>query len=509
MKTAIFDIGTNSIHMLVVEIQKDLSFEILDHEKDVTRLGDGSFEKKRLAKPVMRRALDVLDRFNKIADKNGVNRKIAVATSAVREAQNSGEFIQAVFKRTGLKIRVITGHEEGRLIYLAAKSSVETRGKKTLVIDIGGGSMELILGDQASISFLESFKLGVSRLTDHFIHEDPPSKKELKQLDIFIEKELKKAAKRIRKERFSIVIGTAGTMMSLASIAYYEAKHRPLQLVNHFELTRKDLERVHRRLIKMNLKERLKLPGLDAKRADITVAGSVLVLALMRLLKTESITISDKGIREGLILDFIEKNKKRLKGDEEYPDMREKSVRQLAKRCAYNETHAEHVTGLALRLFDKLAPMHGLGDNERELLRFSSLLHGIGHYVSYKKHHKHTHYLIVNSDLDGFSPEEVEIMGAVARHNRKPFDKKKDGHHVSKAGRQVVAALASILRIADGLDRSHFGVVKSLDCRVLAKSVTITVDARQDAELEIWQAKERSDLFERVFKRKVSIQTAK
>ncbi|HTL70674.1 MAG TPA: Ppx/GppA phosphatase family protein [Candidatus Eisenbacteria bacterium] len=507
MKIAVFDIGTNSIHMLIVEIRDDLSFEILDHEKDTTRLGDGSFEKKRLAKTTMRRALEVLDRFAKLARKSGAKKTVAVATSAVREAKNSGEFLHMIERRTGIRVRVITGEEEARLIFMAARSSVETRGEKVLVVDIGGGSVELVLGDAKDTPFLASYKLGVARLTDRFISTDPPSKKELRALEEHVESELKKPSKRIRKIGFSMVIGTAGTMVALAAMTYQDKKKRPLQLFNHFELSRKDLLRVHEKLVRMPWKERLKLPGLEAKRADIIVAGSVLVTALMRLLKVKRITISDKGIREGIILDFIEKNRKGLKTrpGEEALSIRERSVRQLARRFAANEAHAEQVARLAVELFDRTVTLHRLGDRERDLLKYSSLLHDIGYSISFKKHHKHSHYLIVNSDLDGFSPEEVEIMGAVARHHRKPLGKKKEGHFVSRSGKYTIKVLSSLLRIADGLDRSHFSVIESMDCRVTPGSVVLTLHARRDAELEVWQAGARADLFEKVFKRKLVI----
>jgi exopolyphosphatase/guanosine-5'-triphosphate,3'-diphosphate pyrophosphatase len=509
MKIAVFDIGTNSIHMLIVEILKDLSFRVLAHEKDNTRLGDGSFETRKISRNKMQRAIEVMERFHRIAKKAQVKKVIAVATSAVREAKNGGELIDAIFKKSRVKVQVITGEEEARLIFLGARSSVDIRDRKALVVDIGGGSVELIVGSSQKIFFMESFKLGALRLTEYFLSQDPPSRKELRKLQNFIRKELKKAVKKIGKMDCSMVIGTSGTMINLASLAYEICHSRPLELVNHFELLKEDFEKAHKKLLKTSLEQRLKFPGLDPRRADIILAGSVFVDVLMELLKFKKITLSDKGIREGLIVDFIEKNKRRLRGERGSMDIRRKSIWQLLRRCSTDQDHAVHVAKLSLELFDQAASLHHLGRKERELLEFSSLLHDIGHYVSFQKHHRHSYYLIVNSDLDGFSPEEVGTIGAVARYHRKKAPKDKDPLLAAMNPRQrsTTKVLSAFLRIADGLDRTHFGVVQSVRCKVLPRTFEITLHARQDAELEIWQAGQRVDLFEDLFGKKVVFKT--
>ncbi len=305
MRVAVFDIGTNSIHMLVVEVHQDLSFAVLDHEKDTTRLGDGSFETKRLSRERMARAFHVLEKFVKIAEKHKVKKMFGVATSAVRDAKNGRQFTEAVYKRTGARIRIISGEEEGRLIFLGASSGVKLGKNRALLIDVGGGSVEFILGDQQRIYFNESFPLGVARLTDHFIHKDPPSKKELKRLEKHIEKEIKPTVKKIREIGFSEIVGTAGTIINLASMVYEEKESRPFKLSNHFRMHVKDLKKVHKRLVRENLRELLKMPGLDLKRADIITAGSVLVNTLLKMLHKQSVLVSNKGFREGRVIDFI------------------------------------------------------------------------------------------------------------------------------------------------------------------------------------------------------------
>jgi exopolyphosphatase/guanosine-5'-triphosphate,3'-diphosphate pyrophosphatase len=506
MNIAVFDIGTNSIHMLIVEIRPDLSYEILGHERDTTRLGDGSFENHRLRKGAMQRAWGVVDRFYKIAKAAEAKKMIAVATSAVRDAKNGREFIREIYRRTGIRVQIITGHEEGRLIELAARSSVETRGQKTLVVDIGGGSMELILGDGKKHSYLESFPLGVARLTDLYLHKDPPSNSEIKDLEDHIEKVLKKPAKKLRKLKYSMVIGTAGTMINLGSMVYEDETSKPLDLINHYDLDYDKLKKVHEKIIQMPLKERLNFPGLDSKRADIIVAGSVLVTMLMKLLKVDDITLSGRGIRDGMILDFIEKNKKQLHKEEASTDMREKCIRQLLKRWSGDTHHAEQVTKLALSLFDQTAPLHKLDKRDRDVLKFASLLHNIGYSVNYKKHHKHTFYLIMNSDLDGFKPEEVEMIAWVSRNHRKPFPRKGELHFARQKSVRSIKILSALLRFADGLDRSHFSVVESLTCRSSKGKLVVNVKSSKDAELEIWQARQRSTLLEKVLKCRIQVE---
>lgn len=312
MNIAVFDIGTNSIHMLVAKIQPGRTFKILEREKDTTRLGDGSFEERRLRKASMRRALSVIEQFHLMSKKYRIKKSIGVATSAVRDAKNGKLFIKEVYRRTGIRIRIISGDEEGRLIELAARSNMDVEGKKTLVVDIGGGSMELIAGDGKKHHFLESFPLGVARLTDHFLRKDPPSSKQMKRLEKYIEKTLEVPARKIRKYEVSLVIGTAGTLINLGSMAFESEYARPLKITHHHVLKNKQLEKLHGQIAPLSLREKLNFPGLDSKRADIILAGSILVRTLMRLLRIEEIILSKRGIREGIILDFIAKNRRSL-----------------------------------------------------------------------------------------------------------------------------------------------------------------------------------------------------
>lgn len=306
MKIAIFDIGTNSIHMKIVQLYPDLSFEVLDHKKDMTRIGDGSFKSRKLSRQAIKRALKTIERFSKISKLERVRRTVAVATSAVRDAKNGPEFVKAVYKKTGIRVRVISGREEGRLIFLGASSGVARPKEKRMVIDIGGGSAEFVLGDRRRIDMDESLPLGVARLKDRFLKKNPPSKDNLRNLEESIEEKIADVLKMANGKKFSLA-GTGGTLINLASMVYEIRESRALRLRGYFELRKKELAKLHRKLVHMSIKRIRKIPGLDKKRADLIIAGSVLVMMLLKQFKKDRIFISDKGIREGLILDLIVK----------------------------------------------------------------------------------------------------------------------------------------------------------------------------------------------------------
>lgn len=299
MKIAVFDIGTNSIHLLLVEIHPDLSFEILVHKKDTTRLGDGSFETGSLSRSRIQEAVRVIRDFHRKAKKAKAQRVIAVATSAVREARNREKFLKEVLKHTGLRVRVISGKEEARLIFLGVRYCANLGNRKALVIDVGGGSVEFIVGDRKKIYFSKSLKLGVARLTDHFIHEDPPSVEELKKLEFFLERHLGETIKKVRRIGYSTLIGTSGTLFNLAAMLYGKG---------HRELKKRDLEALHNILCRMSVSQRLQFPGLSPKRADLIVAGSTLLKTLMGLLDRRRMILSEWAIREGVVVDFMVKS---------------------------------------------------------------------------------------------------------------------------------------------------------------------------------------------------------
>jgi exopolyphosphatase / guanosine-5'-triphosphate,3'-diphosphate pyrophosphatase len=503
MRIAAIDIGTNSIHMIVVRVRQDLSFEVIDREKEMVRLGAGGLDGRSLTGTATTAALQTLSKFKRIAEANRVDEIVAAATSAVREADNGGDFIAQVGEATGIRIRIISGTEEARLIHTAACYGVDTAGTPAVVIDIGGGSVEVSLGTANHVSQGRSFKLGVIRLTERFVKSDPLSPRDERRLTKYINKEIGPYLDTLSRRRFDRVIGTSGTILSLGSLALSETSGvRPEDLRNR-RVPVKALARLRRRLTDLDLAARLHVAGLDPRRADIAVAGSVLLDLLLRRLGAEELTLSDLALREGLVLDYIQRNTGHIRKVDRYPDVRRRSVIELAERCGYAPDHARHVAQLCLAMFDQTRGVHGLGDAEREWLEYAALLHDIGVHISYERHHRHSQYLIRNGGLRGFDPAEVDIIALIARYHRQAVPKKAHDEYSALRGpaRKAVRTLAAMVRLAEGLDRSHSQALSGIDFVPRGDDYLVRLRAAGDIELERWAADRHAAALERVLRR--------
>jgi len=503
MRIAAIDIGTNSIHMIVVRIRPDLSFEVVDREKEMVRLGAGGLDGRSLTPTAMTAALQTLAKFRRLADAHKVDEVVAAATSAIREADNGGDFIAEVGKRTGIKIRVISGTEEARLIHIAAVYGVHMGGSPAVVIDIGGGSIEITLGTASHLSHARSFKLGVIRLTERFVRTDPLSGRDERRLVKHINKEIGGYLDSISERRFDRVIGTSGTILSLGAVALSDDGVVRDDALRNRRVPAKAIRKVRKRLTGADLEARLHMDALDPRRADIAVAGSVLLDCVLRRLGADDITLCDLALREGLVLDYIHRNTATIRKIERYPDVRRRSVVEFGERCGYNPAHSRHVSQLALSIFDQTRAVHRLGDREREWLEYGALLHDAGVHISYERHHRHSYYLIKNGELRGFDPQEIEIIALLARYHRQATPKKShEGYAVLKGGlRRTVRTLAAMLRLAEGLDRSHAQIVTALDVVPKGNEYVIRLKAAGDAELELWAAHRHGEPLEKVLHR--------
>ena len=503
-KLAVLDIGTNSIHMVLAEVKADYSYTILDRFKDMTRLGDGVFTSRRLSDQAMMRGLEVIRHLVTLARNKGYERIEAVATSAVREARNGGEFLDHVAQQTGLTVRVITGAEEARLIFLGVQNSVALPDLPTLVIDIGGGSVEVIVGNRDTVFHARSLKLGAIRLKDLYLTKTPPSKAMLHQMEDAVTSQLKSALGPYKTKRIEQVIATSGMAANMAEVIYLQRTGRPLPQLNLAKTSRKDIAAIEKRLAGATLKTRLAIPGLDPKRVDTLLPASTVLRICLDLLDKDELILCDKAIREGIIYDFIQRHHEGIQAERDIPDVRKRNILSLARRCHIPETHALHVAALARRLFDQTTQLHGFGQREREWLEYAAILHDIGYMINSRQHHKHAYYLIKNSDLSGFTADEIDLVANIARYHRRavPHRKHDDFIALPQESQRTVKTLSALLRIADGLDRSQFSVVQNVDVQV-GKTVVVVLHVSGDAELEIWAARRRSDLFEAVFKRPV------
>ena len=489
MRIAAIDIGTNSIHMIVVKVRPDLSFEVIDREKDMVRLGAGGLDGRSLTPAAMAAALQTLAKFRRLAESNKADEIIATATSATREAENGGDFVAEIARQTGIRVRVISGTEEARLIHLAAGYGVNVGGSSAVVIDIGGGSVEVTLGTATHLTYARSFKAGVIRLTERFVKTDPLSHPNERRLVKHLNREMGTYLDLVARSGFDRVIGTSGTVLSLGALALADGGPPPAELRNR-RVSAKALRRLRKRLVSADLEERLHMPGLDPRRADLSVAGSVLLDAILRGLGADEITLCDLALREGLVLDYIHRNSARIKKVERYPDVRRRSVVELGERCGYWSEHAQQVARLALSIFDQTRSVHGLGDREREWLEYAALLHDIGVHISYDRHHRHSYYLIKNGDLRGFDPREIEVIALVARYHRQATPKKSHEGYGDLNGtlRGTVRVLSAIVRLAEGLDRSHAQALAGIDLFPRGDDYLARLRANGDAELELWAA---------------------
>ena len=499
MRVATIDIGTNSIHMIVVEIGSDRAFEVIDREKLMVRLGGGGLDGRALTDTAMGTALQALSRFRRLAEAHNVDEIVASATSAVREADNAPAFLERIERETGVRVKVISSTEEARLIHFAAAYGVDMSGGDAVVIDIGGGSVEITLGSATHVTFARSFKIGVIRLTDRFVQADPLSASAERKLAKHIEREVAEYLDDLMAHGFDQAIGTSGTILSLGGIIAGTDDLR-----NH-RVTAAQVHGLRQRLVSLDLEARLRIPRLDPRRGDLIVAGSVLLDTILQRLGATEMTLCDMALREGLVLDYIERNQAQIDKVERYPEVRRRSVIELAERCHYSPPHSQQVAKLALALFDQTRSAHGLTDRERDWLEYAALLHDIGVHISYNRHHRHSYYLIKNGDLRGFAPEEVETIALVARYHRRGTPKRSHEGYGDLPGslRRTVKLLGAILRLAEGLDRSHAQSVADVALLPHNGHYLLHLRPSGDVELELWAAHRHAAPLEEILERMI------
>lgn len=502
MKFGAIDVGTNSIHLVMAEVSAKGDFKVLGADKDMVQLGKGGFQEHHLTTEAMDSGIDTLKRFVKMAELKGVSKIKAVATSAVREAYNGGEFVDRVSREIGLDLRVITSEEEARLIYLGVRHAMDLGRADNLIIDIGGGSVEFIIGSAQSAKFIHSVKLGGSRMAELFIRTDPPRPAEIKSLNRHIRRNLAPLfgyAKSLKAP--PRCIGSSGAIKSIAIICGSLRGEAYDDETSKLRFTHDELKSLIARLTGMNRSRRLEIPGMDARRVDACLPAATLLHLVMKSLRISEIEYCDFALREGVIVDYIGSHRRKLQARATWPNPRMRSVIQLAERCNFRREHAEQVSRLALHLFDMLQPLHQLDGRYKELLSYAALLHDVGYMISQRGHHKHSYYLIRNGELKGFADQEIEIIANIARYHRK--DRPKKLHYsyqqLELAHRKPVKKLAVLLRLANALDRTHYSVVKNLKCRIEAEHVIIDVWTAHDAELELYTTRRHENLFRREF----------
>jgi exopolyphosphatase / guanosine-5'-triphosphate,3'-diphosphate pyrophosphatase len=496
------DVGTNSIHLIVVEL--DAAFDtsrVVYKAREMVRLGsDDALESGRLARKAMERGVEAIARFAGAARARGAERLRAVATSAVRETENGEEFRAMVEARTGLALEILDGNEEARLIHLGVANGYPLYDRVACIIDIGGGSTEVIVADGERPYLVDSVKLGSLRLYDAFLRGVSDPLRAARKLDAHVMDVLGPLAERVRRYRLDLALGTSGTIMGLAALDAAE-RGVAVKRVHGYTLSRARLETLQRRMLLMTEAERRRMPGMNPRRADIIVAGNAVLIGALALLGRDELVVCERALRDGVVVDLAQRDRalaQRL-GDERA--QRVEAIEAVARRYEHLGGHQRHVARLALVLFERLAPLHGLASADRDLLWAAAILHGIGRFVAESGHHKHAAYLIRNTPLEGWNDDERELVAHVARYYRKAMPKPSHLEYAALApgDRRRVDVLASLLRIADGLDIRHLGVVTDVAAVPEGTVVVVTAQADGDASRELDAAMEKADLFERAF----------
>ena len=495
--------------MIVVRVRPDLSFEVIDREKFMVRLGAGGLDGRALTAEAMSSALQAVLTFRRLAESHEVDEILAVATSATREARNGGEFLARIARETGVRPLVITGAAEARLIHQAAVYGVDVGGGRAVVIDIGGGSVEITLGTATSILLARSFKIGVIRLTERFIKSDPLSERDENRLVRHVRADISRHCEQITAIGFDRVIGTSGTILSMGAMAATAVRGTPPNELRNLRVSAKQIRRLRKEVREVDLEQRLAIPGLDPRRADLVVAGATLLDTILRRLGAQELTLCDLALREGLVLDYVRRNKRQIAQVDRIPDVRRRSTIELAERCNYYSAHSQQVARLALALFDQTRALHGLTDREREWLEYGALMHDIGVHISFPRHHRHSYYLIKNGDLRGFDPDEIEVIALIARYHRRGTPKKTHVEYARLAAplRRTVRMLSSILRVAESLDRSHAQVVSGLELQDRGRDLLLQLKTAGDAELEVWATRSHLGPFEKLVRKPVRVTT--
>lgn len=499
---AAIDLGTNSFHLVVARVDADGQFDVLEKEKEVVRLGSGAGVMRVLTPDAIERGLAALDRFRRVADSLGATID-AVATSALREARNRDEFVRRARDEIGIAVDVISGTEEARLIHLGVLQFVPVFDERICVVDIGGGSTELVVGEGTDVLLARSLKLGAIRLTDRFFPDGRTRRKAVAECRTYVRSFLAPVIADVLPLAPFTLVGSSGTVLTLARIIAAAEGRDPSTVVSGSELTSEGLRSATATILDRRTAEaRSDIAGLDERRRDIIPAGAILLREIVEALGVERVTVSDAALREGVLVDRVASRD--VPGvAHRLSDIRRRSVMRMAEMFHEDLGHIERSTDLALQLFDGLAPWHDLGTADRDLLEAAGLLHNVGLFVSHAAHHRHSYYVIRNTDhLVGFGDREVELIAQVARYHRKSAPS--PGHAEFQAlppdDQRRVRLLSGMLRVGIALDRTRRGAVDRVAVRPADDEdpgrihIDVHHVADADVTLERYVAEERSGL---------------
>ncbi|HEX9445938.1 MAG TPA: Ppx/GppA phosphatase family protein [Candidatus Binatia bacterium] len=503
---AVVDIGSNALRFQLASIEQPGSYRIIEQDRRPIRLGREVFETGKLSRAAVEAALEALADFRAVADRYQVQGFRAVATAALREASDASSLLAGA-QAVGAPVEIIAEEEEARLISLGVMSGLRFDLPLGLFLDIGGGSVEAAVANRTNTFCLFSLPLGAVRLTEKFLRRDPPAEKELKELKRYAKRQIEPMAKRLAQEKFTMAFGTGGSITALAGTdAHLTAEPRAGSLN---VLRRSRLEGLLDQLTRQSLAERAAAIAGDPKRADIIVAGAAVLLAVMKQVGLDYIFVSNRGLRDGLMIDLLQNHHPGHETAWREEGGKPESLEEAGEKYQYDAPHAYQVSQLALGLFYQLQDLHKLPEKYAGVLHGAAMLHDIGLFIAYRKHHKHSYYLIKSSGPAALGKSDLDLVANIARYHRKahPSPKHLPFSQLSPAHQEIVRKLSALLKIADGLDRRHESRVKEIVCAwPRPKAVSIKLSGPTDLKVEIEGAHEKSRLLNEVFNVETTIQ---
>ncbi|MBX3431973.1 MAG: Ppx/GppA family phosphatase [Pirellulales bacterium] len=495
-RLAAIDVGSNSIRLVVAEAQPGGRYRVLDEDRETTRLARALANGGELDEESINLSVATLRRFKAIAEGLHAGRMRAIATCAVREATNGAEFCRRVEEEVGLPIEVISSHEEADLAFASVRRRVDLAGKNTLLADIGGGSTELIVASGEVVESVYATRLGAVRLAERFGAGQALAGDDYVAMQRWIDRELKQTTGG-KTTPLHGLIGSGGTFTSAASIVMAGRGLAALP-AGGFQMSRAEVRHLVDRLRKMTPKERRDVPGLNPDRADIIVPGLAIIDRIMKRFRVNKLHVHAYGVRDGLLLSMIDQMQGARDAGPPSPD---EQIDRFAATCGVELRHARHISLLAVEIYRGLRKLFELPEGDERLLAAAARLQDAGYLISYDGHHKHSYHLILHSRLDMFRPEELEIVANVARYHRgsEPKGKHLNWRALAPAAQLRVAQMAAVLRIAGGLDRSHNQTVHRVRVEGTPDQVELAIEADEYPETDLWAARRRAGMFEKVF----------
>ncbi|WP_168205005.1 Ppx/GppA phosphatase family protein [Bythopirellula goksoeyrii] len=505
-RLAAIDVGSNSIRLVVAEALADGRYRVLDEERETPRLGRSLASTGKLDDASIADSLAALRRFLSIVQGLSVENLRAIATCAVREATNGAEFCKLVKEQLNLTLEVISSQKEAHLAFHSVRRRFDLTGKNTLLADIGGGSTELVLASGELIEAIYGTKLGAVRLNEKFGGGQALAGDDFKRMVRWVNRELRRTTEK-PSAPLHLLIGSGGTFTSLAGMVM-AARGQSRLPVGGCQIPRAELRHLIDRLRKMSLKQRREVPGLNPDRADIIVPGMTVVDCVMRRFKLNLLQVHSFGVRDGLLLSMIEEMQGRTRQD--IPANDNAQLERFASACGVELAHAQQVARLAGEIYAGLCEHFEIDSEDRRLLESAARLQDVGYLINYDGHHKHSYHLILHSHLEGFRPEEIEIIANVARYHRGALPKRKHENfrRLCDEDQQRVLRMAAVLRLAGGLDRSHNQTVEKVEVRMADDLLELIVEAKEYPETDLWAARRRLGMFEKVYDSELAIEWA-